>query len=90
MGTPWSLTVWSAYHNECLASIYASKSSLSIVKQQLKCEKIYISLHYENTPNQYSAIFHSLKNDNFQMKNCNIFLISAQNIDSGYALEPPH
>ena len=24
--------------------------------------------HYENTPMQYTAIFHGLKNDNFQMK----------------------
>ena len=38
---PWSLTVWSAYHNKCLATINASNSSLSIEKQQqqLKCEK---------------------------------------------------
>ena len=45
--------------------------------------------HYENTPMQYTAIFHGLKNDNFQMKNCDIFLIFAQNIDCGYTLEPP-
>ena len=44
---------------------------------------------YENTPMQYTEIFHSCKNDNFQMKNCDIFLISAQNIDRGYTLEPP-
>ena len=35
---------------------------------------------------QYTVIFHSCKNDNFQMKNCDIF---AQNIDHGYTLEPP-
>ena len=28
-----------------------------------------------------------LKNDNFQMKKCDIFLIFAQNIDRGYTLE---
>ena len=33
--------------------------------------------HYENTPMQYTAIFHGRKNDNFQMKNCDIFLIFA-------------
>ena len=33
---------------------------------------------------QYTAIFHGFKNDNFQMKNCDIFLIFAQNIDRGY------
>ena len=46
--------------------------------------------HYENTPMQYTVIFHGRKNDNFQMKNCNIFLIFARNIDCGYTLEPPH
>ena len=36
----------------------------------------------------YTAIFHGCNNDNFQMKNCNIFQIFAQNIDRGYTLEP--
>ena len=31
----------------------------------------------------------SLKNENFQQKNVDIFLIFAQNIDCGYTLEPP-
>ena len=47
-------------------------------------------LHYANTPMQYTAIFHCCKNDNFQMKNCDIFFIFAQNIDRGYTLEPSH
>ena len=29
------------------------------------------------------------KNENFQMKNSDVFHISAQNIDCGYSLEPP-
>ena len=29
------------------------------------------------------------KNENFQIKNSHIFLISTQNIDCGYSLEPP-
>ena len=37
----------------------------------------------------YTVIFHSCENDNFQMKNCDIFLIFAQNIDRGYKLAPP-
>ena len=37
---------------------------------------------------QYIAIFHGCKNYNFQMKNSDIFLIFAQNIDCGYTLEP--
>ena len=39
--------------------------------------------HYANMSVQYTAIFHGYKNDNFQMKNCDIFLIIAQNIDCG-------
>ena len=31
-------------------------------------------------PMQYSALFNGCKNDNFQMKNCEIFLILAQNL----------
>ena len=45
--------------------------------------------HYANMSVQYTAIFHGYKNDYFQMKNCNCFLIFAQNIDCGYTLEPP-
>ena len=45
--------------------------------------------HYENTPMQYTAIFHGCKNDNFQMKYCDFFLIFAQNIYHGYTVEPP-
>ena len=47
-------------------------------------------LHYENMSMQYTAIFHGCKNSNFQMKNCEVFLILAQNLDCGYTLEPPH
>ena len=45
--------------------------------------------HYQNTPMQYTAIFHGSKNDDFQMKKVENFLIFAQNIDRGYTLEPP-
>ena len=45
-------------------------------------------MHYANTPMKYTAIFHCCKNDNFQMKNCDIFLNFAQNIEHGYTLEP--
>ena len=33
--------------------------------------------------------FLALKIENFQLKNFDIFLIFAQNIDCGYTLEPP-
>ena len=46
--------------------------------------------HYENTPIKiYRQFFHP-KNENFKIKIFDIFLISAQNIDYGYSLEPPH
>ena len=45
--------------------------------------------HYENMPMQYTKIFLALKIENFQLKNFDIFLIFAQNIDCGYTLEPP-
>ena len=38
---------------------------------------------------QYTEIFLTLKIENFQLKNSDIFLIFAQNIDCGYTLEPP-
>ena len=37
----------------------------------------------------HAYVIYGCKNDNFQMKNCDIFLIFAQNIDCGYTLEPP-
>ena len=39
----------------------------------------------------YSNILKILppKNENFQIKNSDIFHISSQNIDRGYSLEPP-
>ena len=45
--------------------------------------------HYENLPMQYKEIFKVVKNENFLLKNFDIFLIFAQNIDCGYTLEPP-
>ena len=38
---------------------------------------------------QYTEIFKVVKNENFQWKKFDIFLIFAQNIDCGYTLEPP-
>ena len=45
--------------------------------------------HYANTPVQYTVLFYSCKNDDFRMKNCDIFLIFTRNIDCGYSLELP-
>ena len=61
--------------------------------QHAFCNKCFtkISLcHHENMmPIQYTVMFQGCENDYFQMKNCDIFLIFAQNIDRGYTLEPP-
>ena len=40
------------------------------IERNLRCE---LTSHYENTPMQYTAIIHGGKNDNFPMKNCDIF-----------------
>ena len=53
----------------------------------LKCKE---TAHYENTPIQIDRKFHLKKLIFFfQIKNSDIFHISAQNIDCGYSLEPP-
>ena len=50
------------------------------LQHQLPITKTCLFKYIENFTN---------KNENFQIKNSNIFLISAQNIDCGYSLEPP-
>ena len=45
--------------------------------------------YYEKMPIQYTAISHGGKNDNFQMKKVDNFLIFTQSIDCGFTLEPP-
>ena len=50
---------------------------------------VNLKLNYDNMPMQNTAIFNGCKNGNFQIKNCDIFLNFAQNIDFGYTLEPP-
>ena len=49
---------------------------------------VMVGPHYANMSVQYTAIFLGCKNDNFQMKFFDFFLIFAQNIDCGYTLEP--
>ena len=54
-----------------------------------KTSRCTCSYHYENTPIQMYWKFYHQKIENFQIKNSDIFHISAQNIDCGYSLEPP-
>ena len=44
----------------------------------------------QKCPCNIQQFFMAVKNENFQMKHCDNFLIFAQNIDCGYMLEPPH
>ena len=46
-------------------------------------------MHYENTPIQIYWKLYNQKKENFQIKNSDIFHISAHNIDCGYTLESP-
>ena len=50
---------------------------------------LQVPYHYEITPIQIYGKFQLQKTENFQIKNSDIFHISAQNIDCGYSLEPP-
>ena len=54
------------------------------------CFYVSSTSHYENIPIQIYWKVNRRKIENFQTKNSNIFHISAQNIDCGYSLEPPH
>ena len=68
-----------------------SYSQIHLKLQDIRSKIYYIkdmntkqAHHYENTPMQYTAMFHGCKNVNFQLKNGDIFHIFAQNIDCGY------
>ena len=75
------------YLNWCLYVLNIRINYLSWGKQH--CFSAVDYSHYENTPMQYTAIFSECKNDNFQMKKVDDFLIFALNINRGYTLEPP-
>ena len=71
-------------------------NSSCIVLYNLREIKLcYVMLCYvysyitKNTPEQYTTVCHGCKNHNFQLKNCDFFIIFAQVIDHGYTLEPP-
>ena len=52
-------------------------------------ETYVVGTHYENMPIQIYRKFLLQKFKIFRYKNCDIFRISARNIDCGYSLEPP-
>ena len=47
------------------------------------------AVHNKTCPCNTQEIFLASKMENFQLKNSDIFLIFAQNIDCGFTLEPP-
>ena len=49
----------------------------------------HYGLHYKNTPVQIYRKFQLQKLKIFEIKNSDIFHISAQNVDCGSSLEPP-
>ena len=61
----------------------------------MKSSKVVCKGFYLNAAGEGFALcnilryFTAVKTDNFQMKNCDIFLIFAQNINCGYKLEQP-
>ena len=65
------------------------QSSYKESKGKPESNMLCANINYANTPMQYTAIFHSCKNLNFQIKKCYLFLIFAQKMDRGYKLEPP-
>ena len=63
------------------------------MKKILVNASVYVSLHKRLTlrKHAYSNVFKFSppKNETFQIKDSDMFHISAQNIDCGYSLEPP-
>ena len=71
-----------------LTSALVSRDSKALLKMKVVFH-VSLRFHYENMPIQIYRKNLPLKIENFQVRNANIFLISAQNIDCGYSLEPP-
>ena len=59
------------------------------VYSSLHIQEQHITIITKTRPCIILQFFTAVKQDNFQMKNCDVFLIFAQNIDCGYTLEPP-
>ena len=78
-----------------LANRVVTLDSNNSVIKRLLCiitKIFYIHMAPPLRKHAYSNIqkISSPKTENFQVKNSDIFPISAQNIDCGYSLEPPH
>ena len=75
----------------CLPLIQQCSDILMGTKLDVKCFLTSAVWLLSLRKHAYSNIWKisSQKTENFQMKNSDIFPISAQNIDCGYSLEPP-
>ena len=71
-------------------SLYAIFSSPEAADTCMENSVLIYQVQYANIPMQYTMNFSTAKNENFKLKNLDIFLMFAQNIDCGYSLEPPH
>ena len=64
-----------------------------VAKTQIRQHVVHLMLSFLHITKtclcNIQRFFMGVKNCNFQMKNCDNFLICAQNIDCGYTLEPP-
>ena len=76
-------------HTCSLLYKYVNHARLAMLFSWDRWKCLDVWFHYENTPVQIYWKFFRQKNKTFQIKNSEIFHISAQNIDCGYSLEPP-
>ena len=79
-----------SYISVCKSSIlYNRQFSLMATSFGTNAAVVIGDHHYENMPIQIHRKFHLQELKKNQIKNSDIFHISAQNIDCGYSLEPP-
>ena len=65
------------------SAVLATVYGINQERRRYKNDQMDIIIHDNNTPMQ-SVTFHGCKINNFQMKNCDVFLNFALNIDFGY------
>ena len=83
-------TIWNASDTLNYVCFYALNFRVFHIRCPLFVVVFFVlTLHYENKPIQIYTENFTTKNENFQIKNSDIFHNSAQNIDCGYSLEPP-
>ena len=85
--------MWACYHNLFFANNKGTDQPISCFPSQIVCRSDTAKIAFN--PSFYILGFkhclescHGCKNVNFKMKNCDIFLIFAQNIDFEYMLDP--